>query len=86
MKNILESILSFTICLMVGIMTQLLDPAIARDVIRGYVAFRSGRHCYPVPVRCRARRWMRRGEMRIDIKNLLPKEGEEPIEFYMRNP
>ena len=52
-------------------------PWIAENVINGISEFH--KHYFPMPIRCRARHWMKRGEARIDFYELFPviPDGEE---------
>jgi hypothetical protein len=45
-----------------------LAPTIARNIIDGVAEF--DKHSFSMPVRCKARRWMKRGEVRVDLNAL----------------
>lgn len=53
-----------------------LSVHIVQNVVNGLEKFDD--NYYPMPVRCRARHWMGRGEARIDFSGLLPEDsGDE---------
>jgi hypothetical protein len=53
-------------------MAKAMAPAIVKNIKEGISAYEDAR--FPMPVRCKARHWMKRGEERIDFKALLFEE------------
>ena len=51
-----------------GVIVKELAPTFLENIVSGVQEFE--RNCYAVPVRCRARHWMKRGEERINLKAL----------------
>jgi hypothetical protein len=56
---------------------DMIARVMAQNVIAGIAEF--DKHYFPMPVRCRARHWMKRGEARVDLYELFPDilDGEE---------
>lgn len=51
-------------------LAHMLAPTLARNIVEGIAEFE--RHYFRIPIRCKARRFMKRGENRIDYKALFP--------------
>jgi hypothetical protein len=45
-----------------------LTPIFLDNIVNGMREFNN--QCYPMPVRCRSKHWMKRGEERINLKAL----------------